>query len=333
MTSPTTSTFIWSALRSRNSRLVTKQPRASAAIVEALGVSRKFSGQEVIRRLDLKLTLGEIHALLGPNGAGKTTLLRMVAGLMTPSAGQIRVASGDPRDRRIRGNVGWVPASDRSFYLRLSGHQNLTFFGRLHGMHRSAAQALAEQWIERVGLEDVGSRPVRHYSHGMTKRLVVARALMCSPTVLVVDEATHDLDPRGADQIRGLIRDAAAGGATVLWATQRIGELPAFADSVTVLDRGDVRFSGSVDDLAAQAGTKSYLIVIEGQGPMGVMELPWGSLSPLGSGSRWRLELIQGVSLTEVFSELGAHDITILSCTEERPDVERGFLRLTGSDT
>ncbi|HJQ96540.1 MAG TPA: ABC transporter ATP-binding protein [Acidimicrobiia bacterium] len=312
---------------------MTEQLRASAATVEALGVSREFNGRHVISHLDLELGPGEIHALLGPNGAGKTTVLRMVAGLMTPSGGHLRVVHGDPGDREIRGLIGWAPASDRSFYLRLSGRQNLTFFGRLHGMSRPEAQELAKRWIASVGLEESGSRPVRLYSHGMVKRLVVARALMCNPKVLVIDEATHDLDPLGADQIRDLVKGSAENGATVMWATQRIGELPGFAHSVTVLDQGAVRFSGSVDDLAAQAGTKSYLVAIEGGDAADLLELPWGTLSRLGKGARWRLELLQGVSLTEVFSELAARGITVMSCAEERPDVERGFLRLTGSDS
>ena len=312
---------------------MTEQLRASAATVEALGVSREFNGRRVIRHLDLQLRSGEIHALLGPNGAGKTTVLRMMAGLMTPSGGQLRVAKGDPGDREVRGLIGWAPASDRSFYLRLSGRQNLTFFGRLHGMSRTEAQERADRWIALVGLEEAGSRPVRLYSHGMVKRLVVARALMCNPEVLVIDEATHDLDPLGADQIRDLVRDCATDGATVMWATQRIGELPGFAHSVTVLDRGEVRFLGSVDDLAAQAGTKSYLVAIEGVGDADTVELPWGTLSRLPIGDRWRLEVLQGVSLTEVFSELAALGTTVMSCAEERPDVERGFLRLTASDS
>jgi ABC-2 type transport system ATP-binding protein len=313
--------------------LVTEQLRASAGTVEALGVSREFNRRQVIRNLDLELGSGEIHALLGPNGAGKTTVLRMVAGLMTPSGGHLRVADGDPGDRGTRGRIGWAPASDRSFYLRLSGRQNLTFFGRLHGMTRPEAKDLAERWIASVGLEEAGSRPVRLYSHGMVKRLVVARALMCNPEVLVIDEATHDLDPLGADQIRDLVRNSAADGATVMWATQRIGELPGFAHSVTVLDQGEVRFSGSVDDLAAQAGTKSYLVAIEGGSSADLVELPWGTLSRLGMADRWRLELLQGVSLTEVFSELATRGMTVMSCAEERPDVERGFLRLTGSES
>jgi ABC-2 type transport system ATP-binding protein len=300
-------------------------------MVEALGVSREFGGKRVVERLNLSLKPGHIHAILGPNGAGKTTVLRMVAGLMTPSAGQIRVADGDPRDRQIRGQIGWVPASDRSFYLRLSGRQNLTFFGQLHGMRRSAAQDLADRWTDYVGLGEASKRPVRAYSHGMVKRLVVARALMCDPKVLVIDEATHDLDPLGADQIRGLVREAAGQGATVMWATQRIGELPGFANSVTVLDFGEVRLSGSIEELAAQAGSKSYLVQIDTGTETHVVELPWGTLSRLETADRWRLEVLRGVSLTEVFSDLASRGMTVMSCAEERPDVERGFLRLTGS--
>jgi ABC-2 type transport system ATP-binding protein len=146
----------------------------------------------------------------------------------------------------------------------------------------------------------------------------------------VIDEATHDLDPRGADQIRALVRGAADQGAAVVWATQRIGELPGFATSVTVLDLGDVRFSGSVEELAAQAGTKSYVLHIASQAPVAPLELPWGTLS--NARGRWRLEILAGVSLTDVFAELSTHGVIVLSCTEERPDVERGFLRLTGSD-
>lgn len=304
--------------------------RASTSIVEALNLSREFDGREVVKDLTLSLDRGVIQALLGPNGAGKTTVLRMVSGLMAPSGGQLRVAGGDPRERHIRGQIGWVPASDRSFYLRLSGRQNLTFFGQLHGIARLTSRNLADQWISAVGLEAAGSRPVRLYSHGMVKRLVLARALMCRPEVLVIDEATHDLDPAGADQIRLLVRQAADDGAAVIWATQRIAELPGFADSVIVLDEGSVRFSGSVDQFAAEAGSKSYFLVLEGSIEFEKLEFAWGGLDRIRDTGRWRMDIMEHVSLTEAFAELASRGIKVVSCSEERPDVERAFLRLTG---
>ncbi|HUP18287.1 MAG TPA: ABC transporter ATP-binding protein [Acidimicrobiia bacterium] len=304
--------------------------RASTVIVEALSLSREFNGRQVVKDLTLSLEAGVIHGLLGPNGAGKTTVLRMASGLMSPSTGEIRVGGGDPCDRHVRGRIGWVPASDRSFYLRLSGRQNLTFFGQLHGIARSTAKDLADEWIAAVGLEAAGPRPVRLYSHGMVKRLVLARALMCRPDVLVIDEATHDLDPLGADQIRLLVRQAADDGAVVIWATQRIAELPGFADSVTVLDEGSVRFSGSVDDLAAQAGHKSYFLLLEGSIESDNLEFPWGDVGKIGASNRWRMDMMDHVSLTEAFAELSDRGIRVIDCSEERPDVERAFLRLTG---
>ena len=167
----------------------------------------------------------------------------------------------------------------------------------------------------------------------MVKRLVLARAMMCEPAVLVIDEATHDLDPLGADQVRRLVREAAGRGAAVIWATQRIGELPGFANSVTVLDRGEIRFHGSVEDLAAEAGSKSYLLLVETDFESNQLEFSWGNVSRFGVTDRWRCDMFQKVSLTEAFSDLAARGIKVVACTEERPDVERAFIRLTGSSS
>jgi ABC-2 type transport system ATP-binding protein len=269
-----------------------------------------------------------IHALLGPNGAGKTTVLRMVAGLMAPTAGSVLVVGRRPTNRLVRGEIGWVPATDRSFYLRLSARQNLTFFARLYGLPSRSAAKRVDTWIERVGLEQSADRPVRQYSHGMIKRLIVARALMFDPEVLVVDEATHDLDPRGRDQIKRLVREAADNGAAVVWATQRLVELRGFADDVTVLEGGETRFSGSVVDLASQSGSHVYLVRLESEVDLGSVELSWGRLERVAGGG-WRLEIHEGGSLSDAFAELTEIGIRIAHCTEETPDLERAFLRLT----
>jgi ABC-2 type transport system ATP-binding protein len=163
--------------------------------VEVRGLVRRFGEREALKGVDLTARTGEIHALLGPNGAGKTTLLRVLTGLVDPSEGSVRILGADGRGRAARGRVGLVPAGDRSFYLRISGTENLLFFARLHGMRKRAAVARAREVLEDVGLTEAAGRPVGGWSHGMQKRLSVARALLTSPPVLLVDEATHDLDP------------------------------------------------------------------------------------------------------------------------------------------
>ena len=115
----------------------------------------------------------------------------------------------------------------------------------MHGLRRRAARERAAELLDAVGLADAAGRPVNTYSHGMQKRLSFARALLHAPAVLLVDEATHDLDPVAAEQVRALARELRARRATaVLWATQRIEELAGFAERVTVLDRGVVLLRG-----------------------------------------------------------------------------------------
>src|SRR5919202_6225407 len=134
----------------------------------------------------------------------------------------------------------------------------MVFFPRLHGVRRGPAARRAAEVLEQVGLADAARQRVGLYSHGMHKRLSVARALLMRPAVLLVDEATHDLDPEGAMRVQALVRAAADEGAAVLWATQRLDEIRDFADRVTLLSAGRVRFAGSVPPLKAPAPHRRY---------------------------------------------------------------------------
>jgi ABC-2 type transport system ATP-binding protein len=226
-----------------------------AAAIDVRGLQRRFGSRTAIAGIDLTVRPGEIHALLGPNGAGKTTLLRTLAGLVEPSAGTVRVAGADASKgpRALHGKVGFVPSSDRSAYQRISGVENLAFFARLHGMRKKPAYARARAVLADVGLAERGDDPVNAWSHGMQQRLSVARALLTDPPVLLIDEATHDLDPEAAAVVRELVAGRAERGTTVLWATQRLDELRGFAGEVTLMSSGVAAFRGTVEALAARA--------------------------------------------------------------------------------
>ncbi len=155
---------------------------------------------------------------------------------------------------------GSFPSADRTFYLRLSGVENLAFFARLYGFRRREAVARAKDVMVNVGLEDAFKVRVGVYSHGMQKRLSVARALLSDPTVLLVDEATHDLDPEGAARVRELIAGLAATGVAVVWTTQRVEEIRGFADHVTLLKGGRVAFHGTVPALMAHSNPRRYIV-------------------------------------------------------------------------
>ena len=249
--------------------------------IAALDVTRDFRGTFVLDDVSLEVSAGQIHALLGPNGAGKTTLLRILAGIAKPSSGTIRVAGLDAatNPHELRRPIAVVPSGDRSFYLRISGLENLVFFARLHGMRRKEAITKARAALAEVGLSEQASKMVGLYSQGMQKRLSVARALLNDASVLLVDEATQGLDPEGARRVRDLVANAAHRGAAVIWATQLLDEIRGFADRVTLLDRGQVRFAGTVPELMSQAAPRRHLLRLRNCLPPGPLSRrPRGTL-------------------------------------------------------
>jgi ABC-2 type transport system ATP-binding protein len=175
----------------------------------------------------------------------------------------------------------------------------------------------------------------------MQKRLSVARALLMDPPVLLVDEATHDLDPEGARTVQRLALDAAARGVAVIWATQRVDEIRGFADGVTLLDRGEVRFAGTVAQLMARSPSQRFLLRVR---------IPDGSTdgvlarasAALGTGlgavaatagldsEHIVLSLGEDVILGDALAALTSSGIQVLACREERSEIEEAFLRLIG---
>lgn len=303
--------------------------------LDVVDVHRRFRDVEALRGVTLEVWPGEVHALLGPNGAGKTTLLRILVGLLIPDAGDVGVL-GQPLDamtsRSFRRSFGFVPSGDRSFYLRVSGLENLLFFARLHGLSKRMAVARARQLLEMVGLSEAASRRVGLYSHGMQKRLSVARALLTEPRILFVDEATHDLDPQGAERIRELVREQARQGVAVVWATQRVEEIRGFADHVTLLHTGTIRFQGTVPQLLASVPRRRFLVRVKpGEDPAG-MRAAVDGLAELRDGTDPEhvvLGLAEDATLGRAIASLEAAGVSILACTEEGSGVEEAFLFLT----
>ena len=316
------------------------QPAVTPAAIELRDVAHRFRETPVLDGVSLAVLKGGVHALLGPNGAGKTTLIRVVAGLLVPNAGSVRVIGIDATraSRAARQAVGLVPSGDRSFYLRISGLENLAFFARLHGMGRKAAVSRALELLEQVGLLEAARMRVGFYSHGMQKRLSVARALLMDPPVLLVDEGTHDLDPAGAERVRELVAGAARRGAAVLWATQRIDEIRELADSVTLLADGKVRFAGTVAELMSQAAPR-HVVRLRNCRPAGedVLRAAQRALDGRGTLSPdqgWNLDhyvlaLGKDVVLGDALAALAAADIQVLNCREERSQLEEAFHSLT----
>jgi len=224
-------------------------------VIDARGLSRSFGPTTAVDGLDLRVHPGEVVGLLGHNGAGKTTTVRLLNGLLRADAGTATVLGLDPwRDGpQVRARTGVlteVPALDG----RLTARETLRHHGRVHGLvdlERRVASGL-----ERLGLAGRADEPVAGFSKGMEQRLALARAFLSAPEVLFLDEPVASLDPVGAQEVHGLIREwVAERGVGVVICTHNLVEAERLCDRVVVMERGRVLAEGTVAGLGGQASS------------------------------------------------------------------------------
>ncbi len=207
--------------------------------ITVTGVSRSFGDVHAVRAATLFVPPGSVTALIGPNGAGKTTLLLMLASLLAPDTGTITIAGHDPVTdaRGVRAAMGWMPDVLGS-WPSLSVRASLEVTGRMYRMNRLDATARANELIGLTGLEALADRPSRVLSRGQKQRLSLARALVHSPSVLLLDEPASGLDPAARVALRELVRRLAGEGTAILVSSHVLSELDEMADAAVYLADG-----------------------------------------------------------------------------------------------
>jgi ABC-2 type transport system ATP-binding protein len=225
---------------------------------------RKPAFLSALHGITFDVAAGECFGVLGPNGAGKTTLFRIIAGAMPPDAGTTHVGGIDLTSNRAvraaRGLVTSVMANDRTLYWRLSGYENLRLYASLHGMSGRIAPQRVDAVLDIVGLRSARDRMVAELSTGMKQRLLIARALIPQPRILLLDEPTRSLDPIAAQEFRDFIKRNVLGSShcTVLVATHSDEEAFALCDRVAFLDRGRLAALGTLQDVAQRLAECTY---------------------------------------------------------------------------
>jgi ABC-2 type transport system ATP-binding protein len=231
---------------------VTKTFKPGAGLFEMF---RRGAGVVALDDVHLNVREGEIAALLGPNGAGKTTLIKILTSLILPDEGQVRIGGMDIRKdgAKVKTMVGLAVGEERSFYFRLTGRQNLSFFASLYSLHGGAAKRKINDIADLLGIEGLDRR-FQEYSTGMKQRLTIARCLLGDAKVVFMDEPTKSLDPVAASDFRKLIREKLVGelGRTVLFATHQTGEAEEIADKIAVMDHGRIKAFGSIEELRSK---------------------------------------------------------------------------------
>ncbi|MBN1824842.1 MAG: heme ABC exporter ATP-binding protein CcmA [Candidatus Eisenbacteria bacterium] len=205
-----------------------------APVLEVLGLGRRFGAVRAPERVDLELGAGETALLLGANGTGKTTLLRMIAGLLPPSEGEVRVGGLSPRrdGAEARRRIGFLSHAP-GLYPELTAAENLRFFARLYGAREHGARVAG--LLEESGLAGWEEEPVRSFSRGMIQRLALARVFLHDPDLLLLDEPFTGLDRRGTEALADRLARRAAAGGTALLATHRIDAAARLGDRAVIL--------------------------------------------------------------------------------------------------
>ncbi len=246
-------------------------------LIEATDLSYAYGAQRVLERVSFTVEAGEPVALIGPNGAGKTTLFSLICGYLPLQSGRLQVLGEKAGSSALAGRLGALP-QDALFDPAFSLQSQLSFYGRLQGLSKVAAQQEAERVLSLVGLAQHSQQLPTSLSHGMRKRLSIAQALLGSPELVLLDEPTAGLDPVNAMQIRQLIANL-SGQATFLISSHNIFELERLCGTVLYLEKGVLVRQGALTQQAAQQAGCSYLtVVLESPVPADVSQ--WFSQLP-----------------------------------------------------
>ena len=308
-------------------------------MIRVENVSKSFGSFKALDGLTLRAGEGTVLGLLGPNGSGKTTTVKILTTLLAPDSGDARVAGHSvlTAPGLVRANLG-LSGQYAAVDEKLTAFENLHMVGRLYGMNWRTAAARANELLESFRLTDVAGKRAGTFSGGMRRRLDLAGAIVARPQVVVLDEPTTGLDPRGRLDTWEVVSRLVAEGTNVLLTTQYLEEADRLADRIAVIDHGRVIAEGTATELKQNAGAERIDVVLRN-----AADLPAAAsalVKAAGPGSRPEQDLQnRSVSmaapgghrlLVKVLSELDARSLPVDEASLRRPTLDDVFLQLTG---
>jgi len=227
-------------------------------MIEAQRLTKRYGAVDAARDVSFRVAPGEVVGLLGPNGAGKTTVLRMLAGILTPSEGEARVAghAASVDAFALKRSLGFL-SGDTALYQRLTPREVLRYFGRLNEMPEASLTARIEALVTAFQMGDFADRQCGKLSAGQKQRANVARAFLHDPPALILDEPTTALDVVSGRFLLDAIRKERGRGKAILFSTHVLGDAEALCDRVVLLHQGQVLDDGTVAEVVSRAGARS----------------------------------------------------------------------------
>jgi ABC-2 type transport system ATP-binding protein len=308
-------------------------------------LTRKFGKLEAVENLNLQIPAGSLFGLIGPNGAGKTTTLRMLAGLLEPTAGEIRINELAIRKywREIQWQIGFMP-DFFGVYEDLLVWEYLDFFARCYKLSPQRRSQSINELLELVDLTDKRDAYIHTLSRGMRQRLCLAHALIHDPQILLLDEPASGLDPRARVEMRELLRELRSMGKTILLSSHILTELAELCDSIAILEHGHLVISGPLEEIHRQvAGRRLLRLQVMSEWAQaeailnaqpGIHQIyPAQTESPLASGGEARQVDLEfegdSIAAADLLEALVRSGVRMASFSEVTNDLEEAFLRLT----
>jgi ABC-2 type transport system ATP-binding protein len=280
---------------------------------------------------------GEIFGLLGPNGAGKTTTIGCISGLLTPTAGSVRVMGHDVvrQGTAARRALGVAP-QEIALYDDLSAIDNLAYWGGAHGMRGPLLRERIQKVLEITGLQDRANEPVKRFSGGMKRRLNLACGIVHMPKVLLLDEPTVGVDPQSRVRLLELVRGEAAAGTCVLYTTHYMEEAESLCDRLAVIDRGKVIAAGTLAELRSMLVERD-LLRLTGTFPPGAPKAVVQQIPDVEIVQADEAQLTLSVAeasrkLPAIFAALAEAGAEVRGTTLTQPSLESLFIKLTGKE-
>jgi|ETNmetMinimDraft_20_1059909.scaffolds.fasta_scaffold11982_2 ABC-2 type transport system ATP-binding protein len=235
-------------------------------MIRIKNLTQKFGRHCSLDDVSFEVSKGDLFGIVGPNGAGKTTLLRILATLLKPTRGEVKLAGIDviKQPDRARWKFGYMP-DDFGLYPDLTVEEYLQFFGDVYKIGRAECTAMVEDLMALVDLQSKVSEPVQRLSRGMQQRLSLARCLLHDPEVLLLDEPASGLDPHARRQIRSLLKELRNMGKTILLSSHHLADVHELCNRVMVMEESKMLFCGDVDELFEKYGSShQYSVRVDG---------------------------------------------------------------------
>ena len=306
-----------------------RMPRVSLEFpaIETTDLRKRYGQVEALAGLSMSVGRGEVFGFLGPNGAGKTTTVKLLLGLARPTSGSAKVLGAPMGDLATRRKIGYLPELFR-YQPWLKAREVLVLHGELAGVPRARRRAAAAEALDIVGLSDRAGDIVGKFSKGMQQRLGLATALLGEPALIVLDEPTSALDPVGRVDVRGIIRTAAARGATIFLNSHLLSEVEQVCDRVAILDHGRVVAIGPLDDVLGVAETQ---VRVTGLTPDDLPALErFGR--PTLDGDHLRIHPMDAADVPDLVGQLVAMGAKVHEVRSGRTSLEQRFLALVAQD-